>query len=424
MSIAACSDNLYIMNIERVINVGRSFAVLAQICQSVIVTATRISLVLLVMPILVDAGDLYLSPSGSDQNPGTKDKPFATLQRAVNAQRESGAGTVWLAEGDYSVSTSVTLDKRNSGSDKNPLIIRAVVPGKARINGAREVRGFKPIKAEVAKSLISVEARSHVLVADLKNQGFQPLRGMPDKFRASGVEEVIFGDMPMQSARWPNDGFVIFTELIDAGASPRTHWVQRDVYRPGSFKFPTDRAKHWDIKRGIYLHGFWCYAWFDEALKVASYNKESRELRFAVKHGYGIGNPGQKDNAQKRNFYALHVFEELDMPGEYYLDRQANKLYFWPPGDVTKTSVYLSLCNKPLLTATGVANLVLRDLVFENSCDCAIHMKGCLNSRIENCLVRNMALKGISCSGGGNNHILNCEVTRTGSRAIYIHCEH
>ena len=31
------------------------------------------------------------------------------------------------------------------------------------------------------------------------------------------------------------------------------------------------------------------------------------------------------------------MFEELDRPGEYYLDRQANKLYVWPPGDVNET---------------------------------------------------------------------------------------
>ncbi len=140
----------------------------------------------------------------------------------------------------------------------------------------------------------------------------------------------------MQSARWPNDGFVEFDKVIDSGASGVTHWVSRTVYRPGSFQFPGDRAKSWDFSRGVWLHGFWCYEWSDEVPKAASYDPAaSGELRLAAMHTYGIGSPWRKDS--KHSFYALHVFEELDQLGEYYLDRQNNRLYFWPPGDVKKT---------------------------------------------------------------------------------------
>ena len=362
------------------------------------------------------AKDLHVSPAGNDRNPGTREKPLASIRKALTAMQNTGPGTVWLAEGDYYVGDGIALGKPNSGTPETPIVIRSEIPHKARISGARKVTGFQPIPTEGAKSLISEEARKHVLVADLKAQGFPTLGKMPDKFRAPGVEEVIFGNMPMQSARWPNEGFTAFTEVIDAGASDPIHWVTREVYRPGSFRFPNDRAKHWDIRRGVYLHGFWCYEWADEALKVATYNTETRELRFAVKHGYGIGNPRRKQSA--REFYAIHVFEELDQPGEYYLDRQADKLYFWPPSDVTKTPVFVSLCRKPLLEAVGLSNLILQDLVFENGCNWAVQLKNCTNSQIKNCLVRNMGLGGINCSGGRNNHVLRCEVTRTGSKAV------
>lgn len=375
-----------------------------------------ICLAITVGAVSILAGDVYVAPAGSDQNPGTQEKPFASLQKALAVLRDAGPGTVWLADGDYHIEDGVKLGKPNSGYEGTPVVIRSEVPHKARLSGAKQVKGFQPIPAEDAKSLIAEEARKHVLVADLKAQGFPPLGKMPDKFNAPGVEEVIFGDMPMQSARWPNEGFTAFTEVIDAGASDPVHWVSREVYRPGSFKFPDDRAKNWDISRGVYLHGFWCYEWADEALKVATYNSETRELRFAVKHGYGIGNPrGQKT---PRQFYAIHIFEELDQPGEYYLDRQSNKLYFWPPSDVTQTPVFVSLCRKSLFEAADVSNMVLRDLVFENGCGWAVEFKGCVNSRIENCIVRNMGLGGIKSSGGSNNHVLRCEVTRTGSRAV------
>jgi len=365
------------------------------------------------------AAEVYVSGRGSDGNPGTKERPFASLQKAVAALHGKGPGTILLAPGEYFVGDGIELDEAMSGKEGAPFVIRSQVPHEARVTGARGVKDFKPIAPEEAKSLISDEAKKHVLVADLKAQGFPPLAKMPDKFRAPGCEEVIFGDMPMQSARWPNEGFTAFTEIIDAGASDPYHWVSRKVYRPGSFRFPCDRPKLWDISRGVYLHGFWCYEWADEALKVATYNPETKELRFAAKHGYGIGNPRRKDS--ERHFYALNVFEELDRPGEYYLDRQANKLYFWPPGDVTKTPVRLSLCRKPLLKAVKVSNLVLRDLVFEDGCNWAVSLSGCTNARVENCLIRNMGLGGIQSHGGSDNHIVGCEVTRTGTRAISMY---
>ena len=45
-------------------------------------------------------------------------------------------------------------------------------------------------------------------------------------------------------------------------------------------------------------------------------------------------------------------------------------------------------------------------------------MSGCSDTRVENCLVRNMGRGGISSSGGSKNHIIGCEVTRTGSKAV------
>ncbi len=364
------------------------------------------------------AGDLYVSPQGKDTNPGTREQPLATLQRALAVAREAKPKTIWLAPGEYEVLDGLSLDDALGATPEAPLTIRPTSRGKARITGAKQVTRFRRITDDEAKPLISKDAKKEVLVADLAAQGFPALVNLPDQFRAPGCEEVIFGTKPMQSARWPNEGFATFTEVIDAGASDPVHWVSREVYRPGSFRFPDDRPKQWDLARGVYLHGFWCYEWADEALKVASYDAATRELRLGAKHAYGIGNPFHKD--EPRQFYAIHVFEELDAPGEYYLDRQANKLFFWPPGDAGKVPTYISLCPKPLITATKVSGLVLRDLVLENGTDWAVSLKDCDHVRIDRCLVRNTGLGGITSSGGSDNVISRCEVTRTGAQAISV----
>lgn len=382
--------------------------------------AFRLAVVFLVLgvPLATAARDVYVAKQGDDSNAGTRDKPLASVGKAVEVMRGAGPGTIWIEPGEYYLEQGLVFDAQHAGTADQPLVLRGVQPGQVRLTGSRPVSGLRPITSAEAQSLISPEARQQVLVADLPAQGFPPLRPLPDKHRDHGQEEIVFGDRPMQSARWPNEGFVEFDKVIDSGASGVTHWVSREVYRPGSFQFPGERAKQWDFRRGVWLHGFWCYEWSDEVLKAASYDPASGELRLAAKHAYGVGSPRRNDS--KHPFYALHVFEELDQPGEYYLDRQNNRLYFWPPGDVAQTPVHLTLCRQPLLRADGAAYLTIRDLTFENGCDAGLVLRNCRHCRVENCLVRNLGRNGISLSG---SHLaaVRCEVTQVGSSGISLY---
>lgn len=363
------------------------------------------------------ARDVYVARDGNDANPGTREQPLASPAKAVAALRGAGPGTIWIGPGEYYLENGLKFDAQHAGTQGQPLVLRGTEPGQVRLSGARAVAGFRPLSADEARPLVSDEAKRHVLVADLAEQGFPPLGALPDKHRDHGQEEVIFGDQPMQSARWPNTGFVEFDKVIDSGASGVTHWVSRTVYRPGSFEFPGQRARSWDFSRGVWLHGFWCYEWSDEVLKAASYDPASGELRLAAKHAYGIGSPWRKDS--KHAFYALHVFEELDQPGEYYLDRQHQRLYFWPPGDVASTAVRLTLCRRPLIQADGSAYLVVRDLILENGCDAGIVMNQGQHCRVEQCLVRNLGRQGIALSGL-QMVASDCQVTQVGSSGIRI----
>ncbi len=236
------------------------------------------------VPLSAMAADLYVATDGDDANPGTKEKPLASIPKAVDAVRGAGPATIWIGPGEYYLEKGLELGAQHAGTAEQPLILRGTEPGAARLTGARTVGKFRPISADEAKPLVSPEAKRHVLVADLAEQGFPPLAPLPDKHRDHGQEEVIFGDRPMQSARWPNDGFAEFDKVIDSGASGVTHWASRNVYRPGSFQFPGDRAKLWDFSRGVWLHGFWCYEWSDEVLKAATYDAASGELRLPHAH--------------------------------------------------------------------------------------------------------------------------------------------
>lgn len=111
--------------------------------------------------------------------------------------------------------------------------------------------------------------------------------------------------------------------------------------------------------------------------------------------------------------------KELDQPGEYYLDRENQRLYFWAPGDVTKTPVQLIVCRQPLIRADGAAHLIVRDLTIENGCNAGVVMNKCRDCRVENCLVRNMGRSGISLNGS-RLAATGCEATHVGSFGISV----
>ena len=367
----------------------------------------------------VGARDVFVAQNGNDADPGTRDKPLATVEKAAETMLGAGGGTIWIGSGEYFLKQGVSLDARHSGSTGQPLVIRSLPPGQVRLSGSRTVSRFRPLSADEARPLISDEAKRHVVVADLASQGFPPLSQLPALYHTHGCEEVVFGDLPMRPARWPNDGFAYFTNVIDSGSSPLTHWDIRTVLRPGAFQFPGDRAKRWDFIRGVWLQGFWCYRYWDSTLKAASYNPGTGELRFAAKDEFGIGSPRAWDKNKTYPFYALHVFEELDCPGEYYLDRKNNRLYFWPPGDLAKTPVRLTLCAKPLLQARDVTNLVVRGLTLENGRGLGVAISGSSRCRIENCLIRNVGQRGVELDGSDLS-LFRCEITQTAAGGVGV----
>lgn len=215
----------------------------------------------------------------------------------------------------------------------------------------------------------------------------------------------------MQLARWPNTGFAKMGKVLDRGSRPRWH---EKPERPGKFRYVGERPERWLKAPEVFLDGYWCFKWYNECLKVAKIDPVEKSITFAVPHIYGVGGPSGGE------FFALGLLEELDSPGEYYLDRKKGLLYFWPPAELKGKAIALSVLQKPLVTITDASHVTLRDLTFEVSRGAAIQISGGEENLIAGCTIRNLAMDAVRISEGKHNGITGCEMSHLGGGGISL----
>src|SRR5687768_4378972 len=82
-------------------------------------------------------GSYYVSPSGDDGDPGTKARPFRTIQRA--ADLVDPGDIVIVMPGVYTSSQSPLAYVTRSGSATGWITFRSAVPLQARLDGQDEI---------------------------------------------------------------------------------------------------------------------------------------------------------------------------------------------------------------------------------------------------------------------------------------------
>ena len=111
---------------------------------------TSFLLLLAMSPVTLGA-DFYVAPTGSDANPGSKERPFATLLRARDAVRalkskgpQAEPVRVNVADGLYTLVEPLVLSPRDSGTQDAPVIYQAEPGAQPVFSGGRAIRGWRP----------------------------------------------------------------------------------------------------------------------------------------------------------------------------------------------------------------------------------------------------------------------------------------
>lgn len=363
----------------------------------------------------------FVSPTGSDRNNGTQASPFRTIERARDAVRERKPRqpvTIYLRQGVYELAKAIQLGRDDGGLPGAPIRYVAYENERVHIVGGRKLTQFRPVQDPAIAARFDEAYRDEIREADLGAAGLSDLGVIQAK--GPTPAELFVGGRPMQLARWPNP------------SSPNQGWTRiagipgpdqedRIIYVGGR-----PRTKQWDRNPDVWMRGFWIYDWWDGLVQLKSIDFANQLListqpfvraEMANQTSGKVINRNASSVGQR--YYVLNVLEELDEPGEYYIDRAARKAYVWPPA-AGLHEAFVSTLAGPIVRLEDASHVSFSGITFEYTRGNGIEIQGGESITIENSRIRNLGNNGVVIAGGRNHTIDHCEVTETGEGGVIV----
>ena len=259
------------------------------------------------------AGEIWISPKGSDFNDGTCQSPKATLTSALRQAREwrrtednriQGGITIYMEGGTYAFYEPVFIRPEDSGTKESPTIIRSVGDEKVILSGGISINGWKK--------------QGKVWVADVPVFNGRPLDfrqlwvNGKKAVRARDVED--FEKMNrICSVDEKNE--ILYVPVVS---------IRRLIDNKGNLK-----AKYAEMV----LHQMWCVA--NLRIRSVEVQGDSAAIRFhqpesRIQFEHPWPRPMVTTDGHNSAFYLTNARELQDVPGEWYHDIDARKVYYYP----------------------------------------------------------------------------------------------
>ncbi len=282
------------------------------------------SLLLLVLASTALGQPYYVAPTGHDANSGTLTKPFASLQRAQEAVRQK-PGAVFLRGGTYYLPETLVFRAQDSGTKAAPVVFQAYEKEQPVISGGvrLEKLDWRPDRDGIFQAKV------------------------PENL---ATEEIFVNGERQILARYPN--FDPKAQYFDGFAADA---------------ISTNRAARWADPTGGYFHAMHPSLWGDFTWLITGKNAQGEVTR----EGGWQNNRGGAVHRTIR--FVENISEELDAPGEWFLEAKTHTLYFYPPSGLDlKSAMFEATRLRSLVEFRGseekpVRFVTMRGLTFRHA---------------------------------------------------------
>ena len=295
------------------------------------------------------AGEIWISPKGSDFNDGTRQSPKATLTSALRQAREwrrtednriQGGITIYMEGGTYAFHEPVFIRPEDSGTKESPTTIRSVGDEKVILSGGISINGWKK--------------QGKVWVADVP-----VFNGRPLDFRqlwVNGKKAVRARDV---------EDFEKMNRICSVDEKNEILYVpavsiRRLIDNKGNLK-----AKYAEMV----LHQMWCVA--NLRIRSVEVQGDSAAIRFhqpesRIQFEHPWPRPMVTTDGHNSAFYLTNARELQDVPGEWYHDIDARKVYYYPrEGEKMQEAEVIVPAVETLVRVEGTLDRPVRHIRFE-----------------------------------------------------------
>ena len=324
----------------------------------------------------------YVAANGSDENPGTVDAPFATIEKARDVISgltvPDGGVTVYIRGGSYQITDTIQFGTNNSGTAENPITYAAYPGEDVSFVGGKilDTSKIKKVTDEtLLNRLVDENAKNHLCSIDLGEQGVKmtPIQSFGWAQPAYNPSMVYMNNVPLTDARWPNDdqsmNLIQGFPVTENGFNDRNQQIKLSLIGNNDKgetvdSDPTDRTKKWHIKSGdAYIGGAIPYFWANVSLRIDAFNTETKTVTSIEPCVYNLTSGWGSQN----KLYFGNIFEEIDRPGESYVDREKNILYFYPVGDTAGSNMVVSTLNRSMVTINDASYINFKNIAFKET---------------------------------------------------------
>ncbi len=285
----------------------------------------------------------HISTDGRDRAAGTAEEPFATPHGALAAIRRlrrqgklSGGARLLLRGGTYELARTLVFRPEDSGSAKSPVVL-AAHPGEAVVlSGGRRITEWRDGKVN----------GQPCWVAELPDVA-------ADKWNFT---QLFVNGVRRPRPRLPKTGYHRFSGWVgDRDSGQDWYNGPKEMrYAPGDIR----RWRNIDDVKVVALQ-----LWFEAHHRIKKLDTRRRIVHFQAK---SLGS--LKDEwRQFARYFVENVFEALDTPGEWYLDRRAGKLYYLPlPGEEISSTEVIAPRLETLVHFAGTGRQPVSHVRLEN----------------------------------------------------------
>ncbi len=337
------------------------------------------------------------------------------VRRIITENTKKTEVFVMLKGGEYNEfnSSFTTLD---SGND-NLKITYMGYDGKVALKGSVKLENsyFEKITEEI-KNKLPQDAQDKVLKYDLSksnltsadyqlmnyygyysHRGYESI-GIPYR---SACGELFVDGKTMTVSRYPNSGYLYINELISDGEGI-------DGF---CFRYEDERAERWTEASYAKLYGFWHSDYGDASVDLGEIDTENKTIKSVQPSALGVR---ERNNGNGGRYVIYNLLEEIDAPGEYFINPDENVLYFYPPENFDENSVVsISVKGTDFISAENTENITFKNFSFSESRFPAFYLNNCRNIAFESCDIFSLNSIAGTIVSGKNNGILNCNIYDT-----------